>query len=246
MPKPEKMSDMKMHGSHEGGKEEASASVRAFCERIRKDAQEEIERTLGKAELSSKKKLEEMEKRGTSLVRQATETAETQAKGLEAKAMADVALELRRTALKAQGEIVEEVLARVREKLRELKGSDDYRDFLKALAAQGIAVLGEDGCVLAPGKEDADLFTPEFVRAVEKSVGKELGRTIKVRVSPEQGVKGQGVRVYSESGTVLFDNMLESRMERLGDELRGIIAREVFSQDATEKEHYDGLGRTDR
>jgi hypothetical protein len=37
-----------------------------------------------------------------------------------------------------------------------------------------------------------------------------------------------GVRVYTDSVTALFDNMVDARMDRLADELKAIIANAVF------------------
>ncbi len=207
----------------------ASLSVRFFCEQIAKDAREEIEKILGRAELSARRRAEEAEKEAVDAARQIEGAAHDQAKSIETRTLAGVSLEMKKTILRLQWEIIEEVLARTKAKLTELRGTKEYASFLKELAAQGVRALGENECVLVPGVEDRDLFTPELVREIEELLGRTSGRKVKLSVSSDLAPEGAGVRVYSGTKTMLFDNTLDARMERLADELKAVVAREVFS-----------------
>jgi len=209
----------------------ALGSVSAFCEQIKKDAQEEVQRILGRAELSARRKGEEAEKEASQTARQTRQTVEAQAKSIETRAMAGVSLEMRKTLLRVQGEVIEEVFAKVREKLKEVRRTQQYADSLKKLSVEGITALGEVKCVLAPGVEDRQFFTPKFLRELEELVSRAGGRKVEVTISDDILPDDGGVRVYSGKRTVLFDNTLEARMERLADELRTIVAREVFAEE---------------
>ncbi len=214
----------------------ASVSVRAFCEQISKDAQEEVRRILGKAELSAARRGEEAEKEAVQAARQIHQAAQGQVKSVEARTMAGVSLDMRKTILRVQGEIVEEVLARVRASLKEMRGTKQYADSLKQLSVEGIIALGEEKCILAPGLEDRRFFTPQFLREIEQLVARTGGRKAELTISDDILPDGGGVRVYSTKRTVLFDNTIDARMERLADELRAIVAREVFAEKGKHEE----------
>jgi len=210
-------------GSQEPG------SVAAFCEQIRKDAKEETERIVGRARLSASRKREEAEKEADSIARQIRDAAQARARGIEARGLADASLEMRRTALRAEGEIVEEVLDRVRERLKEIRKSEQYLDFLKELTVQAIIALEDQECLVGPGIEDRPLYSPERVEEIEELVEHRKGKKVKLTLSEDLSPEGFGVRVYSGSKTILFDNTLDARMERLSDELKSIVAGEVFA-----------------
>jgi len=210
-------------------------SALAFCEQIRKDAEAEIEKILGKAQLSIGKRRDEAERQAESAVSEIKEAAQAQARTIEAKALSGVSLETKRTLLRVQGEIVEEVFAGLRARLRKLRETTKYRDFLKELTVQGIVAVDEEECVAAPGVEDRKLFTPQLVAEIEQIVESKSARKVSIAVSPDLAPEPYGVRVYSGARTALFDNTLDARMERLADELKAIVARQVFASDEAER-----------
>lgn len=215
------------------GQEETAArmplSVLPFCEQIAKDAQEEVGKILGRAQLSATSRLDEAEKEAQSVARQIRDTAETQAKRIQARATSGMSLETKRTILRAQGDIIDEVFARVTASLKKLHATKKYIDFLKELTVQAIMVLEEKECLLAPGIEDRGLYIPRLIEEIKELVERATGKKVKLTISTDLLPQGSGVRVYSGAGTTLFDNTLDARMERLQDELRTIVAREVFA-----------------
>ena len=209
-----------------------SASVRVFCEQIRKDAQGEIETILGKAELSARRRREEAQNEAETIAKQVRNEAETQARRIEATVMSGVSLEVKKINLRTRGEIVDEVFARVWSRLAALKKSPEYSRFLKELTAQGVIALGVLECTVAPGTEDAELFAEKFLEEAAGLARQRMGVNVKLTWKDDVVIQGSGVRIYSADGAMLFDNTTLARMERLSDELKGIIAAEVFGPDA--------------
>ncbi len=213
----------------EGTVADTRASVLAFCEQIKKDAQEEIEKILGRARLSATRKLEEAENEAESIARQIREAGEVEARRTEASAMSGVSLDTKKVILRAEGDIVDEVLAKVMARLKERRGSTEYAEFLRELTVQAIIGLDEEECLLAPGMEDRELYTAELLGEIQKLAQTKAGNKVKLTLSPDLSPEGAGVRVYSGDGTALFDNTLDARMERLQDELKAVVAGEVFA-----------------
>jgi len=206
-----------------------SSSVSAFCEQIARDAHAEIEKIAGRAKLSAKRKLEEAEKKADTAARQIKQAAEVQAKGIQARVTSGISLETKKILLRAQADIIEEVFAKVRQRLKTLKGATEYIAFLKELTVQAILVLEEEECLLAPGTDVRQLYTAQLMSEISQLVQRRTGKEVKLSLSPDLSPKGPGVRVYSGARTALFDNTLEARMERLEDELKAVVATEVFA-----------------
>jgi len=219
------------------GQEEAlgemHSSVLAFCHQIARDAQEEIEKIAGRAELSAKRKLEDAQKEAESVALKIKQAAEAQAKRIQARVTSGISLEMKKMLLRAQADIIEEVFATVRDRLETLRGTTEYVCFLRQLTVQAILVLEEEECLVAPGTEDRDLCTAQLMSEISQLVQGTSGKEVKLSLSPDLSPKGSGVRVYSGAGTALFDNTLDARMERLEDELKAVVARQVFAPERT-------------
>jgi len=213
----------------------STSSVLAFCEQIRKDAQAEIETILGRARHAAERKGEDALKEAERISREGKTAAEAQGKRIQTRATSGVSLEMKKMILRARGEIIQEVLARVRDRLQKTRATKEYSDFLKELTVQAIVGLDEEDCIIAPGKRDKDLFTPELIQQIAETLQRGTGREVRMSISHDLSPEGAGVAVYSASQRAVFDNTLDARMERLAEELRAIIAREVFVSDDSRK-----------
>ena len=222
--------------------ENPSASVAPFVEQIQKDAEAEIERIRGRAELTAKRKLEEAQREAESAIRQATQSAEEQARRIGSRTLSGVSLETRRTMLRVEGDIVNEVLDRAQDRLSDLRETPEYADFVRRLAVEGIMALEDNACVLSPAAADAGLFTAQRVADIKSSAERLTGREITLTLSSDPSVGGVGVRVYSGSRKTLFDNTLAARLERLADELRMIVVKEVLDRPVPEPSGGQGSG----
>lgn len=211
---------------------DSAASALAFCQQIDKDAHEEIEKILGRARLSVTRKLEDAEKQADTVARQLTEAAEAEGGRIRTRVMSGVSLEMKKTILRAQGDIIEDVFRKVRAALKRLGHTPEYVRFLRELTVQAIIILEEEECLLAPASEDRELYTPELIQEIGELVERTIGKPVKLSLSPDLSPQGSGVRVYSAARNALFDNTLRARMERLEDELKSLVASEVFASDA--------------
>jgi vacuolar-type H+-ATPase subunit E/Vma4 len=131
--------------------------------------------------------------------------------------------------LRVEGEIVNEVLDRARKRLTDFRETAEYAGFLTRLSVEGILALEDNTCVLAPAAADAKLFTPQKVAEITSIAERLTGREIKLSLANDASLHGFGVRVYAGSKRTLFDNTLAARLERLADELRMIVVKEVFA-----------------
>ena len=200
----------------------------AFCQQIQSDARDETEAILARARHSAEKKRQGAAEKAEKEVRTIRQEAEAQAKAIESRALAGVSLESKKLLLKAQGEIVDGVFEGVRARLKGMRSGKRYADFLKDLTVQAIIMLGEEECLLVPACEERDWFDASLLADIEQLVEQRTARKVKLSVSDDSLPEGAGVQVYSATGTSLFDNTIPVRFERIADELKVMIVREVF------------------
>ena len=203
-------------------------SIKDFCTRIEEDAAKEIAGILDRAEYTAKARaaqfLQEAQDQKEAILGKAAEDAKTARRLV----LSDLNLELKKVGLRIKGEIVEETMSLLRQRLAELRSSQEYVDFLIGLAIEGINVLGVPEIVLHLGEKDASLFTQDLVDAVQKRAKELSGKDTRVSIARETIKGSSGLRVESKDGRLLYDNTIESRIERLGDNLRLLISRKIF------------------
>lgn len=212
----------------------AAEAAAGFCQQIQSDARDEIEAILARARDSAEKKRQGAAEKAEKEVRTIRQAAEAQAKAIESLALAGVSLESRKLLLKAQGEIIDGVFEGVHARLKEMRSGKRYADFLKELTVQAVIMLGEEECILVPACEERDRFDATLLADIAQIVEPRTHKKVKLTLSHECLPGGAGVRVYSATGTSLFDNTLAVRLDRIADELKVMIVREVFASQEPE------------
>lgn len=142
--------------------------------------------------------------------------------------LSDLNLELKKISLRIRGEIIEDAMTMLREKISGYSSSPDYPNFLMKLALEGIGVLDASEVVLKAGDTDKDILTEKLLMQIRSRAKEHFGREIDITLDKET-IKGQaGLRIISGAGNMLFDNTIEARLHRMGDDLRLLIARNIF------------------
>ncbi len=207
---------------------EQSESIKDFCSRIEQDSGKEVSSILERADYTAKARaeriLEDAEEKRKAILDQAADESESARRVI----LSDLNLELKKVGLRVRGDIIEEAMAMLKRKLEEYRSSSEYAEFVTKLALEGIAVLGEGEVVLKPGDIDREIFTGKLLDKIRSRAKELLGGEISITLGKDT-IKGQaGLHVVSKAGNVLFDNTIDSRLDRMGDDLRLLTARNIF------------------
>jgi len=197
-----------------------------FVEEIGKGAAEEIKRILSRAQRTADTRLEAIRKQTKAetddILNAATDRAEVERRRI----ISDLKLETKKIALKARGELVQEALDQVRARIERTRGTPEYRAMLKAFAIEGVLALDQSDVSVSVSPADAAMANDAFFEEVVA----ECGRSVKVTCTVDLGETAMGVVVRAADGSVLYDNTVGARMERMADELQLIVSHEVFSE----------------
>ncbi len=208
--------------------EKGPDSINEFCSTINEDSENEITTIIERAEYTARTRAESIikaaEEKSTSILEKAASDSDAASRLI----LSDLNLELRKVALRARGEIIEEAVEKLKTKLTEYRSTTEYGGFLITFAIEGIAVLGETDVVLKVGESDRKIVTDKLLREIRARAKETLGTDIDISLD-EKTLKGHsGLHIVSRAGNVLFDNTIESRLDRMADELRLLISRKIF------------------
>jgi len=142
--------------------------------------------------------------------------ATKQAENLKRQIVGSSKLSVRNKQLLLVEEAVNNAFERAKAKIDSIRGSDKYVSMIKKLLEDGLDAVGTNEVVVECNAKD---------KSVVKKVASELqGKKVEISVSDEAIEVLGGVRVKSKDGSVVYDNTLDSRIERLKPIIRKDIA----------------------
>lgn len=152
----------------------------------------------------------------------ASQSIQRESNALRMRLVSQATLEARREYLESVEQCVNTVVREAIERIPSLKKSGEYRQALRTLLREALEVVGGDEVVVECGREDQ-----QQVKELARELGKELG--VKIRLSENSLDSVGGVRVIRSDGSMIFDNTVEARLERMREEIRGEIIRRLLS-----------------
>lgn len=203
-------------------------SIKDFCTRIEEDSKKEIAAILERAEYTAQARVSQILKDAEEQKQAILEKGAEEAKTVRRLVLSDLNLELKKVGLRIKGEIIEEALGVLRQRLLQWTSSQEYKGFLEKLALEGIEALGQNKVVIKLAEIDKDLFTQEMLEDIRKSAKTILKEEISITIDNLTLKNNRGLIVSTIDGRLLYDNTIESRIERMSDDLRLIISRKIF------------------
>jgi vacuolar-type H+-ATPase subunit E/Vma4 len=201
-----------------------------FVQEINRSAAEEVDKVLSRAKRTADARLGETRKRAQAEVQQILDAAGARAGRERRRVMSDLSLETKKITLKARGELVEEVLEQVRARLERTRGTPEYRAMLKALTIDGVLALDRGEVCVSVSAADAAMANEAFY----DEVARDCGRPVSISSAADLDEAAMGAVVRAADGSVLFDNTIGARMDRMADELQLIVSHEVFADEPKE------------
>ena len=156
---------------------------------------------------------------------------EQEARRESQRILAEARIKARREKVKAQEEVVNLAFIGAREsmqKMAEGKG-EDYKKVLEALINESVLSSGSESLEVLFDSRDKGLVTDDSLNKIAQEAGPDLGMTISLSVSDEALTCLGGVVVKSADGKVRIDNTFEARIDRFRDNIRTLVAKELFA-----------------
>jgi len=200
---------------------------------IEADASEEAERILAEANKAAEERRSAGRNQAQALIQQAESRAEEQARGIHEQSAFSLRMEQRRMALKLREQAVQEVLQRVRRRLAEMVGTEEYRQLLRAWIVEAAIGLGAPRAAVNVSVAERGQIDEKMLEAAQAQVQTLSGRKVRLSLSEEDPLLAQGVVLKAEDGRVEFNNQVATRMQRLQSEIRKVIQDTIWKKESS-------------
>jgi V/A-type H+-transporting ATPase subunit E len=112
----------------------------------------------------------------------------------------------------------EEVVSRIKERIKSMRGTDDYKKFLRNSIQWAASIIGSQELVITASKSD---------RSIVKSLISELGLNATINTTSEDLL---GVIVSSQDESVRIDATLDSRLRLMEHQIKTLLAHLALSE----------------
>jgi len=140
-------------------------------------------------------------------------------------------LEGRKMILKAKDEAISKVFSIVEEKLKQITSGKDkeynYEDILFKLLKEAASKIEEKELIVTSNEQTLS-YLNNHLKEIENRLGNELGFEVKLKTENNPCNCLGGVIVYNKDKTKIFYNLLEGRLLKVKEALRGKVAEILF------------------
>ena len=205
--------------------------VQKIITEIDKSAEKQISEILSESKQKADAVLSDARKKAEVEAGAIISRGEQEARRESQRILAEARIKARREKVKAQEEVVNQAFQRAREsmqKMAEGKG-EDYKKVLESLIKESVLSSSAESLEVLFDPRDKGLVPDDSLKKIAQEAGPDLGMTISLSVSDEELSCLGGVVVRSADGKVRIDNTFESRIDRFRDNIRTLVAKELFA-----------------
>jgi vacuolar-type H+-ATPase subunit E/Vma4 len=210
-----------------------NSPVKNFLEGISGQAEQEAKEIVQEADRQALEILDGARKQAQKILQDARETGNVQGNIIKTGKLKSLESEGRRIGLKAQEELFTIAINHLKEKIGSLRKRPDYKNILEGWIVEGAQGLERNIMVNASGYERG-LLTEEVLTSAEKEITKLTGKKYIVKLSSDPPVSSPGIFVSAENGRLVFNNLVEARMQRYSKEVRKMIYRYIQAEKSDE------------
>lgn len=193
---------------------------------IEADAVQEEQKILTEAEQQAADKRKYGDQKIESMLTDARQRAEEQAKEIKRKGIAGVELEVRRRALHLRDAILQDLMKQVEERMKTRVERPDYRAVLLHWIVEAARGLNVDTAEINASAAERELIDEALLREAMEI----LENQVVLTVSNAAPLNGQGVVLTSLNGRLAFNNQVRTRIQRHQREIVDVIHETLFEK----------------
>ncbi len=181
--------------------------------KVVKDTKEEIRISLEKAYKDALDIIEDERKKAVVEAEEIAQSEDRQAEAVKKRILLSAELEVRKKSLRILDETIGNVFEEFLKELDNLSASKGYDKVMKSFLEEGITAIGGNEFIIYANTKDKNLLN-RIGHEVEKS------RNVKIILSSESHKCKGGLQISNSDGSVIYDNTIEMKLERLKPLLR--------------------------
>lgn len=233
---PEKLSPGKLKSGKQPEMEENGESI---INGILQEAREEAEKQVSQAKKSAAQREKTWKSQARRLRNEAQQEAEEKAEDIRRSGRSRQKIEEKKRRLQLQEQLVSAVLDKALNDIEGMIDADGYAEVLENLITEAALGIQTDEAVVSASAKEKPLISDSILRSAEKRTKKISGRSIKLSLSSDQPLPGQGLVLSSPDGSVAFSNQIRVRLLRNQSEIRHMIYKDLLSDTGDSKRNTD-------
>jgi vacuolar-type H+-ATPase subunit E/Vma4 len=206
----------------------------ALISGIEADARAEEEKIIKEAEAQAAEKRQHSEKKIESLLNDAREKAKEQAETAKNKIISAAEREVKRSFMRTQDSIVQDIMYRVEKKLSTMTGGENYISVLINWITEAAIGLGAESARINASEEERALINDHMLSEIAKEILKQTGKQTSLTLSDAKPLLSQGVVLTAADGRTAFNNQVRTRMLRKQRVIRTLTYNTLFNYDQKE------------
>ncbi len=197
---------------------------------IEKDAQNEAQSIITAAEEVAANRRTSGKLQLDSIMKEAQESAKQRVMEIKRNNSSRIVMETRRLRLKVQDQIINQILKLVKGGLRKMTGNPEYTAVLQDWIVEAAIGLNLDRASVNASEIERDKIEGQTIKRAEKELKALTGREIRLEITLEPPLPGQGIVLTSPDKRIAFNNQVATRLLRYQSEIRKIISRELLNE----------------
>lgn len=117
--------------------------------------------------------------------------------------------------LKFVEDTIGKIISKIQEKLNQMRGTEQYREYLKKCIQSAVDIIGADELIIQCSEKDKDIVD---------SIVKELKLNARITTVDKELY---GIKASSIDGSVVTDTALETRLNLIKEDIKNLIIRLV-------------------
>lgn len=197
---------------------------------IVEDARMEEEKIMKDAEHQAAEKRKYAEKKIESLLNEAREKAEEQARTVKKKILSGVELEVKRLSMRIQDSVVRDIMDRVEKKLGSMVDDAHYRSVLIDWITEAAIGLEAPSADVNASEKERRMIDKDLLSDAARKVHELTGKQVTLALSEAPPPKIQGVVLTAADGRTAFNNQVKTRLLRRQRDIRMMIYEVLFTE----------------
>jgi vacuolar-type H+-ATPase subunit E/Vma4 len=187
---------------------------------IIEEAKSQVEKQYASWERQKKQQLAQAQKEGQKRADQAVRAAKSQR-----------IIACKRNQLKAQEELIQEIILQVQAKLAHKIEDSNYSQVLEDWIVEAGLGLNLPEGVVATSAQERPLITQDLLQRASRRILEIAGRQMLLTLDSKTSLPAQGIVLCSKDGGIAFANQVPVRIQRFQSQIRHIIYTLLFKED---------------
>ena len=221
--------------------------MNALVSGIQQDMSKEAETMLADSKKEAERRKLYAQKQAESILNDAREKAEKQAEKIRVHTLAGVNMVVKRRSLRVLDELYDEVVEKARVRMKAAIEEKGYERILLDLIVEAAIGLDAPAALVNASQRERKIISRKLLDKAEKEVKTFTGTNVRLILSEDAPLMGQGIILKSEDGRIAYNNQIETRMKRMATEIRKTIHTRlsgITGDGASETRNANGTDRS--